>query len=213
MSSSSTRRTAGDAAPGTRQTRRRGDALTQAVYRATLDELAEVGFEGLRFDKIASRAGTGKAALYRRWSTPAELVMAALTDPSAGFGGEMTVPATGALRTDLVALLGNLARTLDEPHGRALRPLLSQRSRHPELYAQIRTVILKPRQAFLRDLLRAAADRGEVRPAAVTDRIASVGPKMVVMEHMDAGVVTAADVEAIVDEVLMPLISATPPTG
>ncbi|WP_436757739.1 TetR/AcrR family transcriptional regulator C-terminal ligand-binding domain-containing protein [Streptosporangium sp. V21-05] len=201
--------TAAGPAPKGRATRRRGDALTRAIYLTTLTELAETSFEELGFDRIASRTGTGKASLYRRWATPAELVMDALTDPVSGFG-EPAKPETGALRTDLLVLLRGLARALDEPHGRALRPLMTQRSRHPELYERVRALILRPRQELLLSLLRAAADRGEVRPAAVTDRVAAVGPRLVVAEQMDTGAVSAADVEAIVDEVLMPLISTAP---
>ncbi|WP_371783481.1 TetR-like C-terminal domain-containing protein [Streptosporangium subroseum] len=197
---------AADPMPKGRATRRRGDALTRAIYLTTLIELAETSFEELSFDKIASRTGTGKASLYRRWTTPAELVLDALTDPVSGFG-EPVKPETGALRTDLVALLHGLAQVLDEPHGRALRPLMTQRPRHPELYDRVRTLIVQPRQEIILGLLRAAADRGEVRPAAVTARVAAVGPRLVVAEQMDIGTVSAADVEAIVDEVLIPLIS------
>jgi hypothetical protein len=66
--------------------RRRGTKLTHAIYLATLNELAETSFEELSFDRIAIRAGAGKASLYRRWSSPKELLLEALTDPSAGFG-------------------------------------------------------------------------------------------------------------------------------
>src|SRR6187551_315250 len=66
-------------------TRRRGPALTEAIYLATLDELIRDGFADLSFDKIAKAAGTGKAALYRRWAGPEDLVLAALTDPGTGF--------------------------------------------------------------------------------------------------------------------------------
>jgi AcrR family transcriptional regulator len=189
------------------ETRRRGDALVRAIYETTLAELAETSFAELSFEKIAARARTGKAALYRRWPSPANLVLAALTDPVAGFG-ETPSPRTGSLRGDLLALLGGLARVLDEPHGRALRPLLTQRARHPELYDRIRALVLRPRQELITQLLADAVSRGEARPAAATARIAAVGPRLVLAEHMDAGTVTGAEVTAIVDEVLLPLVTA-----
>ncbi len=190
------------------ETRRRGDALVRAILEAALAELAETSFEELSFEKVAARARTGKAALYRRWATPEDLVLAALTDPDAGFG-ETRPPETGTLRGDLLALLGGLARVLDEPHGRALRPLITQRARHPELFARVRALVLRPRQELILGLLADAAERGEARPAAVTARVAAVGPRLVLVEHMEAGTVTAAEVTAIVDEVLLPLV--TPP--
>jgi AcrR family transcriptional regulator len=189
-------------------TRRRGETLLQAIYQATLAELARTSLAELTFDKIAPLAGTGKSALYRRWSTPSELVLAALTDPSAGFGDAVT-PDTGSLRGDLIARLGTLARVLAEPRGRALRPLLSERTRHPVLYEQVRRLVLLPHQQVLLDVLRAAVDRGEADPRCVTPRVASVGPRLILMESLEKNVVSPADVAAVVDEVLLPLTAVT----
>jgi Bacterial regulatory proteins, tetR family len=75
--------------------RRRGRALDEAIYRATLDELAEHGYAKLTMEGVADRARAGKASLYRRWPTRVELVLDAvahtLPDP-------LTVPDTGSLR-------------------------------------------------------------------------------------------------------------------
>ncbi len=189
--------------------RRRGDALLQAIFLATLEELAETSFEEVTFDRIAARAGTGKTALYRRWSTPAELVLAALSDPSAGYP-RPTAPGTGSLREDFISVLGLLAASLAEPRGRALRPLIAQRPRHPELFDEIFRVLIVPHQRLLLDILRAAADRGEADPSAVTQRIASLGPRLIVMDAMQHDSVPPAEVAAVVDEVLLPL---TAPRG
>ncbi|MGX6603469.1 TetR/AcrR family transcriptional regulator [Micromonosporaceae bacterium Da 78-11] len=202
--------TAFSEAEAPRATRRRGADLNRAIYRTALDELAETSFEELSFDRIATRAQTGKAALYRRWSTPAELILDALTDPVSGFP-QTAEPATGALRTDLIFLLTDFARALQEPHGRAMRPLMTQRVRHPELYERVRELIIMPRHTMLIRLLSEAAERGEVRPDAAIDRIAGVGPRLVVGASMDVGPVTDAEIEAIVDEILLPLIRPAPP--
>src|SRR5262249_19804220 len=58
--------------------RRRGEVLERALYEATLAELSEVGYGGLTMEGIAARAQTGKAALYRRWTSKHDLVHAAL---------------------------------------------------------------------------------------------------------------------------------------
>jgi AcrR family transcriptional regulator len=184
--------------------RRRGAELTRAIYQATLEELARTSFEELAFDKIAPLAGTGKSALYRRWSTPEQLVLAALTDPSTGFG-EPTAPGTGSLREDLTTLLGGFARVLDEPRGRALRPLLIQRARHPELFDEVRRRVVLPHQRLLLAVLKAAVDRGEADARCVTPLVASVGPRLVIADSLERGTVSQARVRAIVDEVLLPL--------
>jgi AcrR family transcriptional regulator len=187
-------------------TRRRGEALTGAIYRTVLEELARTSFAELTFDKIAPLAGTGKAALYRRWSTPAELVLAALTDPATGFGDPPAPPGTGSLRGDLLALLGRFVRALDEPHGRALRPLLAHRHRHPELFEQVYRLVIVPHQEILLTVLRAAVERGEAGPGSLTPRVVSVGPRLILAEAWEGGRVDDDEVAAIVDEVLLPLV-------
>lgn len=191
-----------DSAP--RATRRRGETLTRAIYQATLEELARTSFEELTFDKLAPLAGTGKSALYRRWATPEELVLAALTDPSTGFGAPLA-PATGSLRGDLLTILGAFARVLDEPRGQALRPLVTQRARHPALFDEVRRLVVLPHQRILLGILRAAAERGEATPDCVTPRVASVGPRLIIAESLEKGAASEHDVAEIVDEVLLPL--------
>ncbi|MEA5367056.1 TetR/AcrR family transcriptional regulator [Amycolatopsis sp., V23-08] len=176
-------------------TRRRGDDLVRAIYSSALAELAESSFEELSFEKIALRARTGKAALYRRWSTTADLVLDALTDPAAGFG-ETRPPRTGSLRGDLMVLLGGFAWILDEPHGRALVQLITQRQRHPALFERVRELVFRPRQELIQELLGKAG----------TARLAAVGPRLVLVAHIESGPVSEAEVEAIVDEVLLPLV-------
>ena len=200
-------RTGAPASAPPKATRRRGEELTRAVYQATLEELASTSFEELAFDKIAPRAGTGKSALYRRWSTTKDLVLAALADPAAGFG-QPVAPDTGSLRGDLTALLGAFARVLDEPRGRALRPLMTQRPRHPELYDQVHRLVVQPHQRIMLDILQRAADRGEADPHRVTLRVASVGPRMIIAESMEKGSVDRTEVDAIISEVLLPLAAA-----
>ncbi|CAM3528740.1 TetR-like C-terminal domain-containing protein [Kibdelosporangium persicum] len=199
-------RTSVQARTGGSGTRRRGEALTGAIGLATLEELARTSFEELSFDKIAAAAGTGKAALYRRWSTPAELVLAALTDPATGFGDVPAAPRTGTLRADLIALLTRLARALEEPRGRALRPLIAHRHRHPELFEHVHRLVIRPHLEVLLTVLREAAERGEAAPERVTERVASVGPRMITLEAWECDQMDPREVEAVVDEVLLPLV-------
>ncbi|HEX6340292.1 TetR-like C-terminal domain-containing protein [Umezawaea sp.] len=188
-------------------TRRRGSALTEAIYLATLEELARTSFAELSFDKVATAAGTGKAALYRRWSSPGELVIAALTDPATGFGHPPTPPRTGSLRSDLVLLLSHFVHVLGEPRGRALRPLLAHRHHHPELFDQVWESVIRPAREVLLGVMGEAADRGEADPARVTGRSAEVGPRMLLVEVWRSDAVGEDEVAAVVDEVLVPLLS------
>lgn len=189
-------------------TRRRGRALTEAIYLATLQELAHTGFAALSFDKIATTAGTGKAALYRRWPGVDALVLAALTDPVTGFGHPLIPPCTGSLRADLITLLTQFVHALDEPRGQALRPLVAYRHQHPELFEQVWRSVIRPAQEVLLGALSEAAARGEANPARITERSASVGPRMLLVEAWRSDSVGDDEVTDIVDEILVPLLSA-----
>ena len=63
--------------PSARQGRggRPRDATRDAVIMsAALEVLAEHGYDRMTMDQVAKRAGAGKATLYRRWPSKADLV-------------------------------------------------------------------------------------------------------------------------------------------
>src|SRR5258708_21844544 len=45
-----------------------------AILNAALAALTEHGYDATNMDDIATRAGVGKAAIYRRWSSKAALI-------------------------------------------------------------------------------------------------------------------------------------------
>ena len=57
--------------------RPRSEEAHQAILDATLELLAEVGFSALTVEGVASRAGVGKATIYRRWASKLPLVIEA----------------------------------------------------------------------------------------------------------------------------------------
>src|SRR5580700_3381924 len=89
--------TTGALARGRRRDASRDDALRQA----TIELLAELGYDRLTIDAVAARARAGKATVYRRWANKAELVADALAQRHAA----MAVPDTGSVRGDFLALI------------------------------------------------------------------------------------------------------------
>src|ERR1700722_20923204 len=59
-------------------TRRRGATLEHALLDAAWEELQESGYAKLTMERVAERAGTSRAVIYRRWRNRSELVIAAL---------------------------------------------------------------------------------------------------------------------------------------
>lgn len=147
-------------APG----RPRDARVTGAVLDAALTELAENGFRGSSMDGIARRAGVGKAALYRRWSSKAEVVAAAMKTVS---GTDAPVPDTGSLRGDVRELLDGVVAWLSDPRTRRVYPdLLAEGQRDPALAHALMEYIGTPRRRRGHAVLEQAAARGEVSRAA-----------------------------------------------
>ncbi len=186
--------------------RRRGPELEQAIYDATLSELGQHGLESLTMEGVASAARTGKAVLYRRWATKEDLVLDAVgcTMPSPDDVGA----STGSLRDDLLRSLGRMAEFVSSPHGRVTRSLLATAEPDHPLLEMTRTRLIEPRLEHTRSLIAAAVERGEARPGTATIRLAQVGPALVLQRFMLWGSVDQAEVRSIVDDVLLPLLSA-----
>jgi len=187
-----------------RRHRRRGEVLERAIYEAVLDELGQRGFGRLSYEGVAERAGTGKAALYRRWPTKVDLVVSTLThalpDPAA-------VATTGHLRADLLACLRSMAAGLAGPTGTYLRGMIGELHQHPELASALRQRLLAPRQASLRAVLAAGVERGDVRPDALAPECVDAGPALLRQRFLELGPDLPDDtITAIVDNVLVPMV-------
>jgi AcrR family transcriptional regulator len=195
-----------DAEDHRRAPRRRGEALLAAIFEATLAELAEVGYTELTMERVASRARASKGSLYRRWSSRAELVVDAMhhTRPY-----QVEPPDTGNIREDMLGLMRALTTVHDSPSGEATHGLMVEIIRHPELMRAVRIRFIDPTVAMMLEVLRRGAVRGEVRPAALTHRIASVGPSLLRQHALLYGPpIPESVVLEIVDEILMPLVRA-----
>lgn len=141
--------------------RPRDPKVDVAIVRATLDLLAEGGFEALTMEAVAARAGVGKATLYRRYPGREQLVVEAV----AGLVEEpMTVKGT-SVRDELVALLESVRRkSRSSLAGQIFPRLLGAAVENPELMRRYRQQVLEPRRARFVRVLERAVNEGLVRP-------------------------------------------------
>ena len=59
----------------TRPGRPRDPSRDEAIFAATLALFAEHGYAGVSIEGVAARAGVGKATIYRRYASKAQLVV------------------------------------------------------------------------------------------------------------------------------------------
>jgi AcrR family transcriptional regulator len=143
---------------GQRHRRASGD-VEDAIIAATLELLDEVGFADLTVEAVATRAGAAKTAVYRRWPSKVPLVVDALVRS----GPVWTVPDTGDLRTDLIAL----GRDLDVRAQRSIERILPLAAAYlgpgDDLAVLLRERYFEPRLRAVRQIVERAAARGQVR--------------------------------------------------
>ena len=104
---------------------------TEAIVAAFFAELGEKGYAGLTMDRVAERAGVGKAALYRRWPSKQEM----LIDLVGQYAIKAVLPPdTGSLRDDLLALANDAIAVLANPLIRSVvQSLVAEARRSPTL--------------------------------------------------------------------------------
>ncbi|MFD8307652.1 TetR/AcrR family transcriptional regulator [Streptomyces sp. NPDC059690] len=148
--------------PSTSRVRRPGGRSARvraAVLAATVEVLLEGGLDALSIGDIARRAGVHESSVYRRWGTRFNLALEAVLDRTRT---EVPVPDTGALRTDLNALLRGTAAFVRTPLGELLLRL-ALRADMAE-YEGARERFWHHRFAAGSAVLTRAEERGELRP-------------------------------------------------
>jgi len=147
------------------ESRVRGAALlreevTAAIGSAAFAELAQAGYARMSMDALAKRAGVGKAAIYRRWPSKQQMVIA-LVSRHATRAAE--VVSTGSFHDDVLAFLSATKLALEHPWvAPIVLDLAGEAARNPELALALRTTIAEPRRARVAELLRVAIHRGEL---------------------------------------------------
>ena len=129
------------------------------ILEATIEVLAELGYDRLTMDAVASAAKASKATLYRRWSTKAELVVDAA---SRAKGCQLIVADTGSLRGDLIAISCGDGGFTDELPMSMMAGLITALHRDPDLQKAFHELFLAPRLALVNDVYTRAVQRGEI---------------------------------------------------
>ena len=151
-----------EAGAGRHMGRPRDVRADRAILDATLELIAERGVHEFRTEDVASRAGVGKGAIYRRYRSKDELVTAAV---GALVSEEIMVPDTGSTRTDLLALMREAVDLYSGSlPGRLMPNLVSAIAQRPELARTVREGFLAGRRAALSEVLRRGVERGDLRP-------------------------------------------------
>jgi len=130
-----------------------------AILSAAYHLLEEDGYGGFSMEAVARRAGAGKATLYRRWNSGADLLFDALARQTAFI---IPLPNTGKLELDLRQLLRASFKLLNTRTAKLLRSLMAEAQIDEGFKARFRDTFVFSRRAGVRSILEAAVNRGEL---------------------------------------------------
>jgi AcrR family transcriptional regulator len=185
--------------------RRRGPALEAAMLEAAWEEITLHGYAEFTVDAVATRAGTSKAVLYRRWPSKPELAQRAIEHMLAK--NPITLPDTGMLRDDVITLL----RQINERRVGIATHLVASLG---EFYRQTGTSLATLRNtastgqtSTMTRILDRAIGRGEIASDQVSERIARLPLDLLRAELLTTATPMAdEDIIEIVDTIFLPLV-------
>jgi AcrR family transcriptional regulator len=183
--------------------------LDAAILEAALTGIAEHGYDRLSMDDIAARARVGKAAIYRRWPSKAEVVADAIAHWRRGLG-PVDPPNTGSLRGDIDALIA-AAPDLNDADLSTIQVIIGVATaamRNPVLAAALDDLVLSRPRHILRVVLDHAVARGEI----LADRDLTLMPDAVmglnVLRVMTGRPIDRVFIRRVLEEVILPLATA-----
>ncbi|MFW6867629.1 TetR/AcrR family transcriptional regulator [Nocardioides sp. CPCC 206347] len=174
----------------------------QELLEATLEVLAEVGYDRLTMDAVASRAKASKATLYRKWDGKASLVIDALMAQKAPL---VVKDDTGSLRGDLLSVFCGSGGLTDKHQTDLLGSVITAIGRDAEFAAEFRNRFIAPKAAVGRQIYERARDRGELRDDVDIDLLSTALPGIILHRMFLLGDPPTPDLIArVIDQIILP---------
>lgn len=155
------------------------------ILQATRDVLIESGIHGMSIEGVASKAGVGKATIYRHWDTKEALISEAIGSIS----DEIEIPDSGDVWRDFSIVLQDLVNSMtDNAPIDAIKKVIAGLMESPVLMEVYKEQFIYPRYQVLREILEKGMARGELRTDIdVTHVIQLIGGSylysMILMDH------------------------------
>lgn len=151
--------------------RPRSEEARRAILESTLQLLQKTGFTDLSIEAIATKAGVGKATVYRWWPNKAELVMEAFVS---AVEAELRIPTSGSAEKVIREQMKRWTRIFASPLGRVIAAVIGAGQSDPEMLQAFRRQYVEPRRKEARKLLSEAMRTGEIRSNLNPDTILDI---------------------------------------
>lgn len=163
------------AGPARAERPRRGDDARTELKETAIDCFEQHGYRGTSIDRIAQQAGVTKGAIYYHYKDKNDLLLAAAADRVAEFERRVQsacegAPPAEALRR-IVAVSVEHALSNDRPRF-AIKMMVEAIDTHSSLLEEMRGMMRRFR-AFVRNIVRAGQDGGQLRSDVDADDVAA----------------------------------------
>ena len=179
-----------------------------AILNAALAALTENGYDATNMDDIAARAGVGKAAIYRRWSSKAALI----TDVLVYWRPDLRTddaPDTGSLTGDIEALI---ERAVAYDNGLITNDLVLrvalEATHDPQLATALDDLMLLRGGRQISIILARAVARGEIAADRDWSLVADVLTAMSLLRVLNRRTVDANFLRQVTDTLVLPALSS-----
>jgi AcrR family transcriptional regulator len=173
------------------------------ILDATVALVAELGYDRLTMDAVATAAKASKATLYRRWQTKADLVVDAVTRAK-----RCPMPEdvdTGSLRGDLISMSCGDGGFKEELPMSVIAGLLTALQRDADLQKAVQERFLGPRFALVNEVYARAVRRGEIAPGVDIQLLATTLPAVIIHHAFILGIEPTDDlILRVIDNVILP---------
>jgi AcrR family transcriptional regulator len=180
-----------------------------AILDAALAALMEHGYDATNMNDIAARAGVGKAAIYRRWSSKAALITDALVYWQPDLLSD-DAPDTGSLVGDFDYVVGLAKRNDNDLITNDLLLRVALEAAHDaELASALSDLLLYKGKRLVSAILAQAADRGEISATRDWSLVTDVIVAMSLLRVIGGQTVDADFVRQVIDTLILPAVQTS----
>jgi AcrR family transcriptional regulator len=186
-------------------------SVDTAILTAALQAIAEHGFDKMSIEDVAARAGVGKAAIYRRWSSKAAIAAEAIAHWRRTLG-PVQPPNTGSLRGDMDALLAAVP-DVDDADVNTINVIMGVATaaiRSPILAAALDELVLSQPRRMVSVVLDQALARGEISASRDLSLIPDAALGLNLLRIITGRPFDRVFIRRVLEDVILPL--ATAPT-
>jgi len=176
----------------------------EAILQAAVELLEDEGPPGLTHQRVAERAGVGRATVYRHWPQPLDL----FTDVMGRVEFPWLEQSDGTLRERMGRDLRRLRDDLDVPITTTVIASVIDRAQRDDAIKAMRDRLTSGLAANMRAAIDDAVSAGELRaPPDAVDLVAqTIGP-LLYRRAMEGGAAPDAFLDRVVDDALAPWLA------